>query len=259
MSEQIPHRRQRCPALTRLCLLGTLLLAVGVAAFAQEQRPLRFAVIEGWAMPMMQFVDGQTTTGILYDLYMHLAQKVGRDAELVLIPRLRAQSARARGEIDVHCYVNPSWHQDSHHQYIWSQPLLVHHDLIVGRSAEPDFTLEKLHGQRLGTVLGFNYPGLQALFDSARVHREDVRTQALVMEKLEAGRYRYAVSNNLSLDWFNRHRSKAERLHALGEISSDLIYCLVRDAPDVPTQALLGALVQMKQDGELEAILARYR
>ena len=141
MSEQIPHRRQRCPALTRLCLLGTLLLAVGVAAFAQEQRPLRFAVIEGWAMPMMQFVDGQTTTGILYDLYMHLAQKVGRDAELVVIPRLRAQSARARGEIDVHCYVNPSWHQDSHHQYIWSQPLLVQHGLIVGRSAEPDFGL----------------------------------------------------------------------------------------------------------------------
>ncbi len=259
MSEQIPHRRQRCPALTRLRLFGALLLAAGVAAFAQEQRPLRFAVLESWTMPMMQFVDGQATTGILYDLQMRLAQKVGRTAELVVMPRLRLQRTLVRGEVDVHCYANPSWLQESHHQYIWSLPLLVQHDLIVGRSAEPDFTLEKLSGQHLGTVLGYSYPSLQALFDSARIHREDVRTQALALEKLEAGRYRYALSNNLSLDWFNRHRSTAEQLHALSEISSDRVYCLVRDEQDVPTQALLGALVQMKQDGEFEAILARYR
>jgi polar amino acid transport system substrate-binding protein len=33
----------------------------------------------------------------------------------------------------------------------------------------------------------------------------------------------------------------------------------VRDEPDVPTMALLRALVQMKQAGEFEQILARYR
>ncbi|MFI8581806.1 substrate-binding periplasmic protein [Ectopseudomonas khazarica] len=259
MPEQLPRRHQRRPALTPLRLLGALLLAVGVAAFAQEQRPLRFAVTESWAMPMMQIVDGQATTGILYDLQMRLAQKVGRTAELLVMPRLRVQRTLVRGEIDVRCYVNPSWLQESHHQYIWSLPFMVQHDLIVGRSAEPDFALEKLSGQRLGTVLGFSYPSLQALFDSARIHREDARTQALALEKLEAGRYRYALSNSLSLAWFNRHRSKAEQLHVLGEISSDLVSCIVRDEPDVPTQALLRALVQMKQDGEFEAILARYR
>ena len=76
---------------------------------------------------------------------------------------------------------------------------------------------------------------------------------------VEAGRYRYAISNHLALAWFNRDRPAEQRLHALGEISADLIACIVRDEPDVPTQALLRALVQMRQDGEFDAIFSRYR
>lgn len=34
--------------------------------------------------------------------------------------------------------------------------------------------------------------------------------------------------------------------------------CLVRGEPDVPTMALLRALVQMRQDGEFDATLDRY-
>ncbi|WP_061240285.1 ABC transporter substrate-binding protein [Ectopseudomonas composti] len=238
--------------------LFALLLVFSFSAFAQEQRPLRFAVTESWAMPMMQIVEGRATSGILYDLQMRLAQKVGRRADLLVMPRLRVQRTLVRGEIDVRCYVNPNWLQESHHQYIWSLPFMIQRDLIVGRTAEPGFRLEQLRGQRLGTVLGFSYPPLDALFDSAQVQREDARTQELVLEKLEVGRYNYAVSNQLTLAWFNRQRSAGQRLHALSEISSDLVACIVRDQPDVPTQALLRALVQMKQDGEFDDILARY-
>ena len=88
---------------------------------------------------------------------------------------------------------------------------------------------------------------------------DDARTQLLALEKLAIGRNRYAVSNELTLAWFNRERAPTERLHALGELSNDLIACIVRDEPDVPTQALLRAMVQMKQDGEFDAIIARYR
>ncbi|VXC47553.1 hypothetical protein PSEUDO8AS_90056 [Pseudomonas sp. 8AS] len=42
-------------------------------------------------------------------------------------------------------------------------------------------------------------------------------------------------------------------------MSADPVACLVRNEPDVPTMRLLRALVRMKQDGEFEAILARYR
>lgn len=45
----------------------------------------------------------------------------------------------------------------------------------------------------------------------------------------------------------------------VAEIGRDPLACIVRDEADVPTQALLRAMVQMKEDGELDAILARYR
>lgn len=239
-------------------LLPLILLPLCLT-LAAEDRPLRFSVTESWAMPMMHIEDGQASAGILYDLQTRLAQKVGRRAELLVMPRLREQRMLVRGEIDVRCYVNPAWLTESHHQYIWSLPFMVQHDLIVGRQNESAFAREQLLGQRLGTVLGFSYPRLEPLFASGELQREDARTQSLVLDKLTAGRYRFAVSNRLSLDWFNRRKPTDERLRALGEIDAEPISCIIRNEPDVPTQALLRAMVQMKQDGEFEAILARYR
>lgn len=87
--------------------LSALLLLLCLAASAQEQRALRFSVSESWAMPMIQIVDGQATGGILYDLQIRLAQKVGRRAEMLVLPRLRVQRLLVSGGIDVRCYVNP--------------------------------------------------------------------------------------------------------------------------------------------------------
>ena len=80
-----------------------------------------------------------------------------------------------------------------------------------------------------------------------------------MLEKLAAGRYRFAVSNQLTLDWVNSRQPAARRLQPLQEVTSELVACMVRDEPDVPAMALLRAMVRMKQDGEFDAILARYR
>ncbi|MNC83649.1 hypothetical protein D3C75_1377260 [compost metagenome] len=67
------------------------------------------------------------------------------------------------------------------------------------------------------------------------------------------------MSNELSLAWFNRQRPPSRALHPVSELAADLVACVVRDEPDVPTMPLLRALVRMSQDGEFEAILAKYR
>lgn len=240
----------------RLLPIAWMLLCVAVHA---DERPLRFSVVESWSMPMIQIDNGRATAGILHDLQTRLAQKVGRRAEQLVLPRLRVQRMLARGEIDVRCYIHPTWLAEPQQRYVWSVPFMVQQDLIVGRKDAADLPPERLEGERLGTVLGFRYPRLEALFASGQLQREDARTQELALEKLDAGRYRYAVSSRLALDWFNRHQPADQRLQALREIAADPISCLIRDEADVPTQALLRALAQMKQNGEFEAILARYR
>ncbi|MGL4317100.1 MAG: substrate-binding periplasmic protein [Pseudomonas sp.] len=240
----------------RLSLLTLLLLCAPLTA---EERPLRFSVTESWAMPMMQIEHGQATGGILYDLQVRLAQKVGRRAELLVMPRLRVQQMLVRGEIDVRCYVNPAWLHESHYQYIWSVPFMVQRDMLVRREHEQPVPPAPAQGELVGTVLGFIYPKLEPLFASGHLRRDDARTQELALEKLQANRYRYAVSNDLALQWFNRRQPATRKLQAERELSADLVACIVRDEPDVPTMPLLRAMVQMSNDGEFEAILAKYR
>lgn len=240
-----------------LKLIAALLLPLS-GALGAEERPLRFAVSESWAMPMMQIEQGQAVAGILFDLQHRLAAKTGRKAEMVLIPRLRLQLAVETNRIDVLCYVSPNWLNSGHHGYIWSLPFMTQRDLLVSRQAE-NIRVHNLHNQRTGTVLGFSYPALEPLFNSGQLEREDARTQHQVLLKLAADRYQYAITNELSLHWFNRQQAPGEKLHALSEMTAEPVACIVRDAPDVPTMALLRAMVQMKQDGEFEAILQAYR
>lgn len=238
-------------------LPALLLLALSHPACAEE-RALRFSINDSWAMPMVHIENGQAVAGILVDLQQRLAAKVGRKAELLVMPRLRVQHALDVGEIDVRCYVSPNWDNSGHYRYIWSLPFMSQRDVLVGTHAA-NLQAEQLQGERLGTVLGFAYPRLEPLFASGQLQREDARTQDLALLKLSAHRYRYAISNELSLHWFNRQQPTGQKLHILSEIASDPIACIIRDAPDVPTAALLRAMVQMKQAGEFDELLARYR
>lgn len=239
--------------------LPLIVLAVSAIATAEE-RPLRFSVTESWAMPMMRIENGQATGGILYDLQHRLAQKVGRRAELQVMPRMRVQQIMVRGEIDVRCYVNPAFLQESHYQYIWSVPFMSQRDVLVTRSQpSKDLRPEQLQGHAIGTVLGFTYPRLEPLFARGELRRDDARTQDLVLDKLRAHRYDFAVSNDKSLEWYNRHQSPEQRVYESAQLGNDLMSCIVRDEPDVPTMQLLRAMVRMKEDGEFDEILARYR
>lgn len=240
----------------RNCLILLMLLCSSLAA---QERPLRFAISDSWAMPMVRIENGVATGGILYDLQRRLAEKVGRQADLLVLPRLRIAQLMTRSQIDVRCYVNPDWLKDSHYQYTWSIPFMIQRDLLVSRFKQPPVELEALQGERIGTVLGFVYPRLEPLFASGQLTREDARTQDLVLAKLAAGRYAYAVSNELALNWLNRNRPADKQLYPVGELAADPISCIVREEADVPSMALLRAMVQMKQAGEFEAILARYR
>jgi polar amino acid transport system substrate-binding protein len=237
--------------------LALLLLALSHITLADE-RPIRFAIMDSWTMPMVRIEHGQAVEGILVDLQQRMAAKIGRKAELLVMPRLRVQEALEIGDIDVRCYVNPSWINSGHYRYIWSLPFMTQRDLLLGSFAET-LQPEQLHNERLGTVRGFTYSRFEPLFASGQIQRDDARTQDQVLLKLGAKRYRYAISNELSLHWYNRQQPAEHKLHILSEVASDPIACIVREAADVPTMALLRAMVQMKQDGEFDAMLARYR
>ncbi|WP_248919375.1 substrate-binding periplasmic protein [Pseudomonas entomophila] len=224
-----------------------------------EQPVLRFSIAESWSMPLMRTEQEQPVEGILFDLIQALAREVGVRPQYHVMARLRLQEAMQNGDIDVRCYVSPQWLSDRPGDYLWSVPLIEQRDLLVGHAGDSGPSRpEDLAPQAIGTVLGYTYPTLEPLFSSGRLQREDSRNQLLALQKLQAGRYRHTVSNQLSLQWFNRQLPAAQRLRGLAVLQEQALGCLVRNDPALPTQALLRALVRLKQSGEIERIIERY-
>ncbi|KII33494.1 amino acid ABC transporter substrate-binding protein [Pseudomonas fluorescens] len=240
----------------RLALGALLLISLdGVAADA----PLRFVVPDSWAMPMVQLERGRPTQGILYDVMLSLATQVGVPAEFHVLPRGRVQNAMEHGEVDVRCYAAQSWMPNQSGDYIWSIPLLTQPDLLISRPAAPATVIPaKLSHQSIGTVLGYSYPTLQPLFDANELHRDDARNQEQVLEKLHAGRNRYAVSNQWTLDWFNQRLLPEQQLQRVAVLQEQRVGCYVRNDPKVPVQRILRTLLRMKMSGEIDDIIRLY-
>lgn len=237
--------------------LGALLL-VSLSVAAAEV-PLRFVVPDSWAMPLVQIERDRPTQGILHDIMLSLATQVGAPAQFHVLPRPRVQSAMEHGEADVRCFVSQDWLPTPSGDYIWSVPLLVQRDMLIGRQGPPDsVNPAELPQQSIGTVLGYSYPTLQPLFDADRLHREDARNQEQVLEKLLAGRYRYAVSNQWTLDWFNQRLLPDQQLKSVALVQEQPISCYVRNDPKVPVQRILRTLQQMKTSGEINDIIRLY-
>jgi polar amino acid transport system substrate-binding protein len=238
--------------------LGVLLLLVSLSVAAADA-PLRFVVSDSWAMPMVQLERGRPTQGILYDMMLSLATQVGMPAEFHVLPRARVQNAMDHGEVDIRCHVSQSWLPNLPGDYIWSVPLLVQRDLLIGQRNSPtSVNLADLPGQSIGTVRGYSYPTLQPLFDADRLHREDARNQEQVLEKLLAGRYLYAVSNQWALDWFNQRLLPDQQLQSVALVHEQTVGCYVRNDPKMPVQHILDTLLKMKTSGEINDIIRLY-
>ena len=220
---------------------------------------LRFSAVDSWAMPLAEFKDNQLIGGILHDLIIRLAQRLHISAQIQVLPRNRVELAVHQGEIDVRCYVSPKWIANSN-EFLWSVPFLYQRDLIVARQGSEHLTSpDAISGENIGTVLGYSYPRLQHLFDHGSLLRDEARNQELVLQKLLAGRYKYAVSNELALRWFNRDLPDTDRLVSVARLEEEPVGCLIRNDPAIPTQRILRTLVQMKESGEIDEILARYQ
>lgn len=240
----------------RLALGAWLLMSLSAAG---AEVPLRFVVPDSWAMPMIQLERGRPTQGILHDVMVSLATQVGVPAEFHVLPRARVQNAMEHGEVDVRCYAAQSWQPNQSGDYIWSIPLWTQPDVLISR---PDPLIlvvpAQLPRQSIGTVHGYSYPTLQPLFDTDRLLREDARNQEQVLEKLQAGRYRYAVSNQWTLDWFNQRLLPDRQLQGVAVLQVQSVGCYVRNDPTVPVQRILRTLLRMKMSGEIDDIIRLY-
>lgn len=241
----------------RLLALSALLLMSG--AGHAEDTQLRFSIADAWSMPLVQIDDHQATGGILFDIMQSMAAQANLSAEYHVVPIKRVQRTLERGAIDVRCYAAQSWMPNLSGDYTWSLPLLIQRDLLI---STPDnlaaISPDDLENEAIGTVLGYAYPTLQQGFDSRRLRRDDARSEVQVLQKLQIHRYRYAVGNQWSLDWFNRNLPDDQKLRGVAVIDEQPVGCIVRNDTQIPAQRLMRILLRMRMSGEIDRIMSRY-
>lgn len=238
-------------------VMTVLLLFSQVSAAAEP--PLRFSVADSWSMPLIQLDEGEPTAGILFDIMQSLTRQLGLRAEYHVLPRLRVQAALERGEVDIRCYAAQAWVPNLSGDYFWSLPILYQRDLLIAsaETAAGPYP-SQFENETVGTVLGYNYPELQHLFNNHQLVREDARNQDQTLRKLVAGRYNYAVSSELALDWVNRDLPAVQRMKVISLVSEQPAGCIIRNDPGLPTQKILRTLVRMRVSGEIQQIIDRY-
>jgi ABC-type amino acid transport substrate-binding protein len=242
----------------RTLVMAVLLVFSGSSLAAEPS--LRFSISDSWSMPLVNIVNNQPNDGILFDIMQSLARQVGLPAEYHVVPRLRIQATLERGEVNVRCYAAQAWTAGLSGDYSWSLPILTQRDVLVAsaQNPQPIGPAQLPVKEVIGTVLGYSYPMLQPLFDSQQLIREDTRNQDQVLKKLAVGRYHYAVTNQLALEWFNRLHPGRSPLRSVSVLSEQPAGCIVRNDPELPVQRILRVLVRMRVSGELQRIVDKY-
>ncbi len=222
-----------------------------------EQRQLNFSIPDSWGMPLVGLDSGQATKGFVYDLENRLADRVNRQARFIIVPRLRVIQLLRAGKVDVHCFVSKDWMQGNTADYAWSEPFIEQSDLLITRTA---LSCKKPpQGALIGTVHGYKYPALESDFANGRLVRDDARTQDQVLNKLAIKRYDFALSNEFSVDWYNKGKRAEAQFQKIKQIGQSQLGCMVRKSPDVPTQEILATIAKMKASDEIEQIFKAYR
>ncbi len=236
---------------------GALLLLS--ASLEAAEAPLRFVIADSWAMPTIEIEGEQPTAGILYDTMNSLARHLDTRAEFHVLARARVQNAMNQGEVDIRCFAAQAWLPNLSGDYLWSVPLFVQRNLLVSDRPHPaPLNPQDLPTQHVGTVLSYTYTAVQPLFDSARLIRDDARNEEQVLQKLQVGRYHYAIASQWTLDWFNKTQASGKPLYRVARLQEQAVGCYVRNDPAVPARRILRALLQMKMSGEIDAIVQRY-
>ena len=240
--------------LTLCFLMGT-----ANAALAQVE-PLRFLASSAWSMPYADIKDDRVTNGLVFDMALAIGEALKLPVTFLVMPRNRTDSAVMAGDVDVRCYSKPAWTKipDLH---LWTKPLFQAPDVVVGSAASKPLTdLDQIPaGTPIGTVLGFVYGPLEERVADGRLIRDNALDAEKNLLKLATGRFNYAVSNSLMVDWYLRQYPAANLSQWRLALDKGDFYCGVVKTARTDPDRIMGAIERLKSSGRLDKILAKYR
>jgi len=234
--------------------------AIGAIESQTDEMPLRVAVSGTWGMPFVKFQGDQVIGGLVPDIAQALAAALKKSLQFVVLPGKRFEAASVDGQFDLRCYLEPTWVKTPE-AYEWSGTLFSFDDVIIGqRNAVAPHTLQNLQlGARVSVVDGYFYPGVDPKFKSNALTRDVSPDQIKVLAKVARGHTPYGISNVLALNWFLKQYPEANLSTWQLPVGHVDFQCVVPHASPLNAIMTFKLLNRLKQSGELDTILSKYR
>jgi len=225
---------------------------------------LRFALDHSVSAPLV-LADRSTdrpveSAGMLVDLENAIARELGYDAVFLSIPRKRLEEVLQKGSMHVLCHTRTVWLKEPE-KLQWSAGFLSTANLLVKQQGGPKLrSLQDLTPGKVGTVLGYVYPELQAQLQSGLLKRDDAENEVNNLARFMANRVDYFISEQLFLDYQVRKKPAInERVGNRLVADKFETRCALSKFSPVSVAQFDAALVSLKKRGEWDAIVAAYR
>ncbi|SFN07935.1 substrate-binding periplasmic protein [Marinobacter pelagius] len=253
-------RKTSSLALASLFLLSTSILFPATASATSEKQTLRFNVSPNGYPPYL-IVENRAPSGIMWDVMSLIADRLGYELIPEKIPRKRVDQMLLDGYIDATPRAR-EW-TDEPGKFLFTDPVVAIEEVFfIPKDSELAYrTPEDLFSRTVVTHLGYIYPTLEPHFESGRIRRFDVaRDRDMFFYVLHGNRFDAAVADRLVGQWFLRNEGLREHFRTSAESISTFGFRIMlrKDWQDFADE-FNRELARIRENGELDAILANYR
>lgn len=248
-----------------LLLAGGLLSPLLASANSEEEkagsRTLRLNVSPNGYPPYL-IVEGDRTSGIVWDVVNHIAGQLRLELEPVQIPRKRVDQMIQSGYIDATSRAI-EW-TDHPDQFLFTDTIVPVEEVFFYLSSKPLVFegISDLESKVFLTHLGYQYPFLQELFDQGLAQRFDVSVDLDLFRYLrDSQRFDAAIADRLVGQWLIRNNPELDRDFDSSEhsVSNFGLRLMVRKDMEPFVRRFNSALAELQASDEFDSILARYR
>lgn len=244
-----------------LCIF---VLAAGVEADAATPRDelpsLRFNVSPNGYPPYL-IVEPEQTSGIIWDVMDRISSRLGYRLVARKVPRKRVDQMLLDGFIDATSRAR-EWTENPE-QFLFTDPVVqVEEVLFVPSDTSFEFRQpEDLFSRTLITHLGYYYPELEPYFRSRHIRRFDVSRDRDMFTYLRYGKqFDAVIADRLVGQWILRKEGLQGQFRISGPpFSRHGLRIMLRRDWQAFALAFNRELAHLRENGELEAILANYR
>jgi polar amino acid transport system substrate-binding protein len=210
--------------------------------------------------PYMIKEAGKQSSGIMVEILQIIASKHGYVVKTKGVPRKRVDNQLKTGGLDATARAKEWVPNPENYEFT---------DVIV-RASDVLFSLEKtpitfqkiedLFGKRIGAHLGYKYPMLDIYFKDNRISRNDTANETAMLTMVLKERTDAAVINELVGKWLIRQKHwQGKFVVSEKEIGGFDYRIMFNKKWRSFVQKFNQELTLMKQNGELERIISKYK